>query len=98
MSAVNWSLGLVCLRMSGIPRALGCSAYLSVWWEVGAFSGFCLSQLEAHDFAVLLSFKNGVLHLRACSSLNYCLPEAIWALYVDSFASNVWFRPCEILS
>ena len=35
-TAVNWSVGLVCLRMRGIPRALGCSAYLSVWPEVGA--------------------------------------------------------------
>ena len=26
---------LVCLHMCGIPRALGCSAYLSVWQEVG---------------------------------------------------------------
>ena len=35
-TAVNWSVGLVCLRMGGIPRALGCSANLSVWLEVGA--------------------------------------------------------------
>ena len=35
-SAVYWSMGLVCLHMSGIPRALGCSTYLSVWREVGA--------------------------------------------------------------
>ena len=35
-SAVNWSVGLVCLRMHGIPRGLSCRAYLSVGWEVGA--------------------------------------------------------------
>ena len=35
-SAVNWSVGFVCLRMGGIPHGLGCSAYLSVWQEVGA--------------------------------------------------------------
>ena len=34
--AVNWSVGLVCLRMHGIPRALGCRACLSVGREVGA--------------------------------------------------------------
>ena len=30
------SLVLVLLRMRGIPSALGCSAYLSVWREEGA--------------------------------------------------------------
>ena len=32
----NWSVVLVYLRMRGIPYALGWSAYLSVWREVGA--------------------------------------------------------------
>ena len=41
-TAVNWSLRLVCLHMRGIPRALGCSAYLSVWPEVGAL---CVERL-----------------------------------------------------
>ena len=36
MPQANWSVVLVYSRMRGIPRALGCSAYLSVWWEVGA--------------------------------------------------------------
>ena len=31
-------MGLLCLRMHGIPRALGCRAYLSVGREVGALS------------------------------------------------------------
>ena len=35
-SAVNWLVGLVCLRMRQIPRALGCSTHFSVWQEVGA--------------------------------------------------------------
>ena len=35
-------MGLVCLRMHGIPRALGCSTYLSVWREVGAL---CVDRL-----------------------------------------------------
>ena len=47
-SAVDWSVGLVCLRMRGIPHALGCSAYLSVGWEVGAL---CVERL-----AVFVSF------------------------------------------
>ena len=42
MSAVNWSLGLVCLRMRGIPRALGCSAYLPVGRDAGAL---CVKRL-----------------------------------------------------
>ena len=33
---LNEVLGSVCLHMRGIPCALGCGAYLSVWWEVGA--------------------------------------------------------------
>ena len=33
---MSWSVGLVCLRMHGIPRALGRRAYLSVGREVGA--------------------------------------------------------------
>ena len=36
-------MGLVCLRMSGIPHALGCSAYLPVWQEVGALCAECLA-------------------------------------------------------
>ena len=35
-SAVNWSVGLVCLHMPGIPCALSRRAYLSVGQEVGA--------------------------------------------------------------
>ena len=41
-SAVNWSVGLACLRMHGIPHALGCRAYLSDGWEVGAL---CVERL-----------------------------------------------------
>ena len=33
---MNCSVGLACLGMHGIPRALGCRAYLSVGQEVGA--------------------------------------------------------------
>ena len=40
--AVNWSVGLVCLCMRGIPHVLGCCAYLSVWQEVGAL---CVERL-----------------------------------------------------
>ena len=36
VTAANWSLVLVHLCMCGIPCALGWSAYLSVWREVGA--------------------------------------------------------------
>ena len=36
---------LVYLRMRGIPGALGCSAYLSVWREVGALCGERLAVL-----------------------------------------------------
>ena len=32
----NWSVVLVYLDICGIPRALGCSTYLSVWQEVAA--------------------------------------------------------------
>ena len=35
-SAVSWTVGLVCLRMHGIPRAPGRCAYLSVGRVVGA--------------------------------------------------------------
>ena len=42
MSAVSWSVGLVCLRMHGIPRALGRRAYLSVGRELGAW---CVERL-----------------------------------------------------
>ena len=35
-------MGLVCLRMSGTPHALGCGAYLPVWREVGALCVECL--------------------------------------------------------
>ena len=38
----NWSVVLVYSRMCGIPRALGCSTYLSVWREVGAL---CVERL-----------------------------------------------------
>ena len=41
-TAVSWSVGLVCLRMHGVPPALGCSAYLSVWREVWAL---CVERL-----------------------------------------------------
>ena len=41
-SAVNRSVGLVCLRMHGIPRALGRRAYLSLGQEVGAL---CVERL-----------------------------------------------------
>ena len=34
--AANWSVVLVYLCMRGIPCAVGWSAYLSVWQEVGA--------------------------------------------------------------
>jgi len=53
-TAVNWSVGLVCLRMGGIPRALGCCAYSSVWPEIGAL---CVESLAVfvpslpHPFA-----------------------------------------------
>ena len=38
----NWSMVLVYLWMHGIPHALGCSAYLSVWQEVGTL---CVERL-----------------------------------------------------
>ena len=45
-SPVNWSVGLVCLHMHGIPRSLGCSVLFisgagsrSIMFE--ALSGFC---------------------------------------------------------
>ena len=41
-TAANWSVVLVYWRMRGIPRALGCIAYLSVWREVGAL---CVERL-----------------------------------------------------
>ena len=46
-SAVNWSAELVCLRMHGIPRALGCRAYLSVGREVGAL---CVAKVNLFLF------------------------------------------------
>ena len=41
-SAVNRSVGLVCMHMHGIPRALGRRAYLSLGREVGAL---CVERL-----------------------------------------------------
>ena len=36
MTAANLSVVLVYLHIHGIPHALGCRAYLLVWWKVGA--------------------------------------------------------------
>ena len=38
-----WSVVLIYLRVRGITHALGCNAYLSVWWEVGALHVVCLA-------------------------------------------------------
>ena len=43
VSAVSWSVGLVCLRMHGTPRVPGRRAYSSVGREVGAVCGKCLA-------------------------------------------------------
>ena len=59
-------MGLVCLRMPGISRALGCGAYLSVRWEVGALcvehlAGFCSLPSPPFCFPLCISVMGACL-------------------------------------
>ena len=56
---------LVYLRMRGIPRALGCIAYLSVWWEVGAL---CVERIAVFVLSLpTLCFPLSISVTGACS-------------------------------
>ena len=63
MSAVNWSVGLVCLRMHGIPRALGC--YLPLWQEVGVL---CVERLAVFVPSLLHPLLSTVYQCEGCLS------------------------------
>ena len=71
-------MGLVCLRMHGIPRALGRRAYLSVGREVGA--------LFVEHLAVFVP----TLHFPLCISVTVPVLSRAWGLMagLSGFASH----------
>ena len=78
--------------MRGIPRALGCIAYLSVWREVGAL---CVERLAVlfpiYSFHSVDVFKTAFLLVRIpfWSSYGFVLGETqLWANFRSSLDSR----------